>query len=298
MSPRVGDVGVVGVVGAGAMGATHAQAWRQLGVEVRLYSRRPATDLAARVGATLAPSYDDLLGSVDLVDICSPTPTHPDLVRAAVAAGRPVVCEKPLARTAAQAADLVEAADAAGVLLVPAHVVRFFAAYRRLHRAIGDGELGTVSTAHFTRRVEAPPPGTWFRDAEQSGEVVLDLMLHDLDQVLWHFGPVDNVTASSLGAGGDSVRARLVHTSGVTTTVEATWGPPGTAFATTFEVRGDAGSLASDSLREPSTGEDPYVAQLRDVRRAVETGSPAEVTARDGVEAVALAGRVLEAVRE
>jgi myo-inositol 2-dehydrogenase/D-chiro-inositol 1-dehydrogenase len=291
-------VGVVGVVGAGAMGATHAEAWRGLGAHVALHSRRPPTELADQLGATVAPTFDDLLGSVDLVDICTPTPTHPDLVRAAVAAGRPVVCEKPLARTAADAADLAEAADAAGVLLVPAHVVRFFAAYRRLHRAIQTGELGTVSTAHFTRQVAAPATGTWFRDDERSGGVVLDLMLHDLDQALWHFGPVDEVTASSLGAGDDSVRARLVHTSGVTTTVEATWGPQRTAFATTFSVVGDDGTMTSDSRREPAQTDSPYLDQLREVRRAVETGSPVRVSARDGVEAVALAERVLDAVRE
>jgi myo-inositol 2-dehydrogenase/D-chiro-inositol 1-dehydrogenase len=271
-------VGVVGVVGAGAMGATHAEAWRGLGAHVALHSRRPPTELADQLGATVAPTFDDLLGSVDLVDICTPTPTHPDLVRAAVAAGRPVVCEKPLARTAADAADLAEAADAAGVLLVPAHGVRFFAAYRRLHRAI--------------------QTGTWFRDDERSGGVVLDLMLHDLDQALWHFGPVDEVTASSLGAGDDSVRARLVHTSGVTTTVEATWGPQRTAFATTFSVVGDDGTMTSDSRREPAQTDSPYLDQLREVRRAVETGSPVRVSARDGVEAVALAERVLDAVRE
>ena len=190
----------------------------------------------------------------------------------------------------------------AGVPLLPAHVVRWFPAHEALHARLVAGSLGVVDRARFTRQVQAPPEGSWFHDVERSGGVVLDLMLHDLDQALWHFGPVRDVTATAHGPAGQAVRAVLAHDSGTTSTVEATWGPAGTPFATTFEVTGSRGTARHDSMADPAGGdaagggEDPFLRQARELLDTVLTGAPARVTAADGVAAVALAERVLQAL--
>jgi myo-inositol 2-dehydrogenase/D-chiro-inositol 1-dehydrogenase len=290
----------VGIVGAGAIAEPHVRAWQALGAEVLVYSLRPPTDFAARNGIGIRPSLESLIADTDVVDVCSPTSTHEQAVLAALAAGRHVVCEKPLARTAATAQTLADAADAAGLLLFPAHVVRYFPEYEDLWARLEAGEVGEVSTAVLTRRVAGPPPGSWFHDEEQSGGVALDLMIHELDQALRLFGPVDTVVAELLGADRRAARAALGHVGGVTSTVEAHWGPADTAFATSYLVRGSKGVLEHHSSHDPTASEpdDPYLRQLGDVLEHLRSGRPTRVTAAEGVAAVALAERVLAALTD
>ncbi len=284
-------------MGAGGIAAPHVTAWQALGAEVTVHSRRPPTEFAARHGIPLADSLESLVAASDVVDICTPTPTHDAIVRAAVAARRQVVCEKPLARTADQAQALVDLAADAGVLLFPAHVVRYFPAYRDLHERLAVGALGQVRSASFSRRVAAPPDESWFHDLELSGGVVLDLMLHDLDQALWQFGSVLTVAAEALRADGRAVRATLTHETGVETVVEGEWGPPGTTFATSYAVHGSVAASEHRSTDDAPGAGDPYLAQLRDVVDHLETGRPPRVSPADGVAAVALAERVLEVLQ-
>jgi len=285
----------VGVVGAGSMAEAHVPAWRALGAQVAVHSLHPPTELATRHGVAVADSLDSLVGSSDVVDVCSPTPTHEAVVRTALDAGRHVVCEKPLARTSAAAQALVARAADAGLMLFPAHVVRYFPAYRDLERRVRGGEVGTVRALRLTRQVASPRAG-WFHDREQSGGVVLDLMVHDLDQALWLLGPVRSVAVARLDADGDWVRAMLGHETGATSTVEARWGPADPGFATSAAVEGGGGTLEHSATEVPTGAEDPYLLQLRDVVEHLATGAPTRVGAADGVAAVALAERVLSAL--
>ncbi|NTV52249.1 MAG: Gfo/Idh/MocA family oxidoreductase, partial [Candidatus Firestonebacteria bacterium] len=91
----------VGLVGAGAMGSTHAAAWSQTGVQLAgLFDTKgeQASALASQYKTRTYASLDVLLQDVDLVDICTPTHLHHDMVLQAAAAGKHVVCEKPLGR--------------------------------------------------------------------------------------------------------------------------------------------------------------------------------------------------------
>lgn len=285
----------VGVVGAGSMAEAHVPAWQALGAEVTVQSLRPPTEFAARHRVEVAESLVSLVRSSEVVDVCSPTSTHEEVVRTALAAGRHVVCEKPLARTSAAAAALAELAAGAGVMLFPAHVVRYFPAYQDVRQRVLAGEVGVVRSLSLRRQVASPREG-WFHDVERSGGVVLDLMVHDLDQALWLLGPVQEVEAERLDADGYWVRATLVHTGGGTSTVEARWGPPDPGFDTAATVHGTGGTLAHSASEVPTGPQDPYLLQLRDVLRHLESGTPTRVSAADGVAAVALAERVLAAL--
>lgn len=293
--PGDGEALRVGVVGSGSMAHAHVPAWRALGAQVSVHSLRRPTAFAAQHGVAVADSLDVLVRSSDVVDVCSPTATHEELVRAAIAAGRDVVCEKPLARTAAAAQALVDLADQAGVMLFPAHVVRYFPVYRDAEQRVRAGEVGTVRTLRLRRQVASPREG-WFHDREASGGVVLDLMVHDLDQALWLLGPVRTVAAERLDADGDWVRARLGHRDGGTSTVEARWGPPDVGFATEVTVEGTKGTLHHGATDVPTGTADPYLLELRDVVAHLRSGAPTRVSAQDGVDAVALAERVLGAL--
>jgi predicted dehydrogenase len=286
----------VGVVGAGSMAQAHVPAWQGLGAEVSVQSPRPPTAFAERHRVAVADSLAALVESSDIVDVCSPTSTHEEVVLAALAGGRDVVCEKPLARTSGAAQSLVDRATEAGRMLFPAHVVRYFPAYRDAEQRVRGGEVGTVRRLSLRRQVASPRSG-WFHDVEASGGVVLDLMVHDLDQALWLLGPVRGVAAERLDTDGGWVRAELEHGEGGTSTVEARWGPPEVGFATEVTLEGTTGTLHHVATDVPTGADDPYLLELRNVVDHLVTGAPTRVSAQDGVDAVALAERVLDALK-
>src|SRR5262245_6421202 len=100
----------VGLVGAGGISHCHLPHLLSLGAAVVVYSEAGARELVAAYGGTVAGSLDELLGQVEIVDIATPTHTHAAVARRALAAGKDVICEKPLARTEAEAAELLELA--------------------------------------------------------------------------------------------------------------------------------------------------------------------------------------------
>lgn len=272
----------VAVLGEGAMGRAHLHAWRSLGVPAQGYGRSDAVA--------------DALATHDVVDICTPTPTHADLVRRAAAAGRHVICEKPLALTAVEAERMVAACAAAGVRLIPAHVVRWFPSYAEAKRSAASGELGDVRSLRLTRHVPVPAWADWFTDPARSGGLVTDLMIHDLDLARWIAGDVVGLEAerTAAGAGGaEAVTVRLVHHTGAVSVVEGSWWPSVQPLVSTIEVTGTAGRFCGD---QATGGRDPYADQLDELHRAITKGSPARVSAEDGVEAVRLAERARAAL--
>ena len=310
----VSPVSTVGIVGAGGMARVHADAWRRLGVSIVVFSRSGADDVV-REGGTEARTLDELIASVDLLDVCSPTPTHLDVASAGIDAGIPVVCEKPLALTAADADTLVAHAADAGVPLFPAHVVRHFPAYVAARTALVSGDLGRPAVARFVRMGEFPHWSPWFDDESQSGGIIMDQMIHDLDMAAWMLGPVRSVHAVSRKADSSSARSAhvtLTHHSGAISTATGVWGAPGLTFATRFHVAGSMGRLDHDS-RAPSSVAfdggsqsgvesrrpaeavgDPYEQQLRDVLAVLGEGVAPRTTPHEGAYAVRIARAAIE----
>lgn len=162
-----------GVVGAGVFGAFHAakHAASPASSLIAIYDANPAraARLASEREAATAPTFDALLQAVDAVVIASPAERHFEQARAAIAAGRHVYVEKPLALSVAEADALIALADARGVILQVGHQERFVLAALGLPRA--DMQPRRLE---FTRC--GPPTG---RGEDVS--VVFDLMIHDLD---------------------------------------------------------------------------------------------------------------------
>src|SRR6185369_4575355 len=119
----------VGIIGVGFMGTTHALGWADTPAQIVGFTaetQKEAGALAKLYNAKVYQSLDDMLPDVDVVDVCSPTHLHHEMILKAAAAGKQIICEKPLARTTQQAREAVEACKKAGVQLLVAHVVRFF----------------------------------------------------------------------------------------------------------------------------------------------------------------------------
>jgi predicted dehydrogenase len=307
----------VTLIGAGLMGRIHLDGWIRAGARVRVHdpdSERAAA-LAAPFGAVVVDTLEAALDGADAVDICSPTATHRDLALAAVAAGIPVVCEKPLAASAAEAEEIVTAAERAGVKVLPAHGTRFTPAYARLRELVAAGKPGAGAVGRFTSVGYHPRAYTETLSA-RSGGVLTDAMAHGVDLAHWVFGDVTRVYASYRGelatpapAGTVAVgTAVLTHANGAVSHVLCGWAPEQTRHRSTFQVTFDGGTVSYDStwpqpLRVTGGavaevprvfGESPFVAQIREFAAAVRGTQEARVTGRD---AVAVA-RITEAAAE
>ncbi|TWD75349.1 myo-inositol 2-dehydrogenase/D-chiro-inositol 1-dehydrogenase [Kribbella amoyensis] len=311
----------VGLIGAGNISHVHAAAWKALGARVLVHSHAGAAEVAEQYGFEAVDSLDEVLAQVEFVDIVTPSATHKELTLAAIKAGRDVICEKPLTLTAADSHELFEAAAAAGVRIYPAHVVRFFPAYSAAYAAVRGGRIGEVAVARFFRQASSPAGAGWYRDVARSGGVIMDLMVHDLDQARWICGEVTSVyavqsppTVDGISPVNVAAHVTLTHASGAISHLRATWGATGTQFKSGFSIAGSTGVLEyssaedtgyAEELQDGATGgdllipastlgESPYLIQLRELAAALRGGPEPRVTAADGATAVYLA----EAARE
>ena len=178
---------------------------------------------------------DDLLAdeAIDAVDICTPNFLHAPMAVAALEAGKHVLCERPLARSAEEAQQMVRAARKADRVLMCAVQHRFRADALLLRKFVEKGDLGEIFLAKggWLRQRTAWDSDEWRRQKRESGGgVVLDLGFQMLDLSLWVLGRpgVQSVTASvhrsRKGEVEDSATAFLRLDNGATLTLELTWG--------------------------------------------------------------------------
>lgn len=143
-----------GIIGTGFMGAVHSHAVRAAGSTVSAVagsSQASAEAARAGLGAQAAAATPEALiarDDVDVVHICTPNATHADLARKAIAAGKAVICEKPLATSVDDAAELTDLALQAGVTAAVPFVYRFYPAVREARDRIRAGEAGRLWLLH------------------------------------------------------------------------------------------------------------------------------------------------------
>jgi len=320
----------VGIVGAGLIGGMHAERWARLPVElVGFYTRAPAHARAAaeRYGGRAFPSLETMLAEVDVVDICTPTPSHKDLVLAAAAAGKDILCEKPMARHLRDAQEMIAACESAGVRLFMAHVVRFFPEYAHAKAVLDGGHLGRPGVIRAVRGGNYPAPDTqnWYVDFEQGGGVIMDMLIHDIDYARWCFGDVARVFARGLTfsevTDADHVLLTARFNNGAIGHLEGSWAFPPGNFRTRLEIAGDGGLLEVDSLQRPPIqvtlkqegtglaagvpvpespmhpGDDPYYREIAHFFECLQSGEEFLVTPQDGLEALRIALAAIESLR-
>ena len=318
----------VGVVGMGGMGASHSAQWLQMpNVELTAVAdirRDHAAEIAkARGGCKSFGSLEEMLdgAEMDAVDVCVPTPWHKELTVRAAAAGKHVVCEKPMARTLEDCQAMIDACEMAGVRLFVAHVLRFFYEFKKGKELVDAGVVGKPAVVRTGRGGRFPRAwNDWFANMDWSGGVVMDTTIHDFDWLRWVFGDVERVYARGLyRAGLDHLDYGLVtlrFKSGVISHTEATWARHG-AFRTYYDIAGDAGLLTHDSrqlaplnidLRETAEGKvgvqvpaspvpvNPYYLELEHFAQCIETGKPLSITPYDALKAVEICLAALQSI--
>ena len=161
------------VVGLGFMGGVHLKALRSVAqVELAAVVSRHALEMAVKHYTNL----DDALADpeIDAVDLCLPTDLHESATVAALRSGKHVLVEKPMALDVGSCHRMIAEAERAQRILMVAHVLRFFPAYRALQRAIDDRELGNIRFATFRRRCAQPGWSDWITDKTRSGGGAFD----------------------------------------------------------------------------------------------------------------------------
>ncbi|HET7411571.1 MAG TPA: Gfo/Idh/MocA family oxidoreductase [Pararhizobium sp.] len=210
----------IGMVGAGFMGRTHSNAFRQVGAFFNI-EYEPVLKAIATRHAEGAAGFANNWGyessesdwrklierkDIDLIDIASPNDTHAEIAVAAAEAGKMVMCEKPLGRTAAEAEKMVRAVEAANVANMVWYNYRRVPAVTLAKQLIDEGHLGrifhyrTKFLQDWTISADVPQGGTatWRLDADIAGSGVTgDLLAHCIDTALWLNGGIDSVTAAT-----------------------------------------------------------------------------------------------------
>ena len=192
---RAGHELRVAVLGVGTMGSDHARRLQRSTAGARLVAvsdadpdraRAVADELGARAVADPLRAVAD--PEVDALLVATPAATHEELVLAALAAGKPVLCEKPLTTTPESSLRVVEAERALGRnLLQVGFMRRFDAEYEQLRALVASGELGRPLFLHCVHRNASTPPNF------SSEMLVLDSLVHEVDIARYLLG--EEITA-------------------------------------------------------------------------------------------------------
>ncbi len=265
----------VGLIGTGFMGRTHvlgfATASRAFEMPVRLRLEAVA-DVTTEAAEAARRSFgieratgdwrsliDD--PAIDVIDITAPNALHREMALAAIAAGKHVYCEKPLAPTAAEAREMAEAAAAAGVVTQLGFNYLANPVLRLAREMIAGGALGDILSyrGQHAEDYMADPAAPWsFRHDPAGGGAMADLGSHALATAEFLLGPITavmgdtaTVIAERPGADGprrvavdDVARAFLRLGGNVPGLIEASWVATGRKMRHDFEIHGTQGALA------------------------------------------------------
>jgi predicted dehydrogenase len=294
----------VGIVGYGVMGKAHSYGYRVAPMlralpvtpVVSLMSGRNGPAVAAAAAAYGIPEHTTdwrtlvTRGDIDVVDICTPPGTHAEIAQAAAAAGKAVLCEKPLALTYPEAAAALAAVTGAGVHHAVGFNYRRLPAVALMRRMVAGGAVGEVRLWRATwlsdEFTDPQTPYDWRFDRAMGGTTIADLGSHLIDMALWMTGEIASVCAQSatfiaerpLPGGGtqavtvdDASSALLRFGSGALGAIEVARAAVRRPCDFTVEVNGSRGTLVFDyarlnELRYGSADDDPGLYGMRRIR--------------------------------
>jgi predicted dehydrogenase len=277
MLTRTAPIGV-GVIGLGFMGQRHVRAYAAAagaghpcelvavcdGSEARLTGRPDAAGNLDQKGARAERLFDparvraytgvdELLADkrVGLVSVCTYTDTHVELALRALAAGKHVLVEKPVALRSAEVRRLAEGARKSGKLCMPAMCMRFWPGWDWLAERVRDGSLGAVRSATFQRLGSEPSWAPFYADYARSGGALMDLHIHDADFIHWCFGRPAAVSCS--GTARHMTTGYRFEDGPPHVSAEGAWDlAPGAGFRMRYLVAFERATAEFDLAREPA----------------------------------------------
>lgn len=209
----------IGLIGTGFMGRTHSNGYNRVPNFFPDLMHTPVLKTVCSRNAEKVQAFADQWGyestetdwraviarnDIDAVDICTPNDMHAEIAIAAAEAGKMILCEKPLARTVAEAQQMVDAVEKAGVANTVWYNYRRIPAVTLAKQLITSGKLGRIFhyRANFLQdwTISADVPqggtGTWRMDVDAAGSGVTgDLLAHCIDTAMWLNGAITDVSA-------------------------------------------------------------------------------------------------------
>ena len=241
----------IGLIGYGFMGGAHAAAMQQIpGVTLAAVASRtrPSEDGPVRGNLDLkagplpssvrwTPDWQGIVDDpeIDAIDICLPTHLHKQVIERAFANGKHVLCEKPMALTQRDCAEVLALAEKSGRTFMIAQVLRWMFPYQHALDYVRTMGPDAITSCTLQRSTGYPQWSQWLGKREVSGGAILDLLSHDLDQALQWFGDPENVTAVSIGE-VDTMRAALHYPNGLRVVVAGGWMQPEVAFSASYTI--------------------------------------------------------------
>jgi len=287
---RVAAIGAGGGAVAHFEAAQRTDAFEFVGVlDVDMDRARTQAD---RYGiARCYRDLDELLAdeTSTCVAVLTPPDTHESLTRVALAAGRHVVCEKPLGRTVAECDRMLDDAAAAGRRLFPVHNRIYSHAITRMHELLAAGDLGSVFLAESVG-VESPATvsaAAWLRTDSSLGGVLIAQATHPLYVLRWLLGDVARVTASRGAStldmtGEDTAALTVSFRTGALASLIATFAAAPGSGDHAIRLFGTAGTVTT-TLEGWITS---FQRMWEDYARAIHADTPAQVSGEDGREVV------------
>ena len=210
----------LGLIGCGAFGLFCLDAYGKIDCVKAAAVADVRTEVAKSFGRDFSvPAYEDpreLIAneSVQIVHIATPPSSHHELVLAAAAAGKHVLCEKPLAMNLAQASEMLAAAAASGTIAPVNFVLRYNMVTRTVKRIIDSGLMGQVLTARLTNGASDSmlSPDHWFWDKEVSGGIFVEHGVHFFDFYNCLLGAGSVIDANTEIRGGTTQEDRVMCT--------------------------------------------------------------------------------------
>jgi UDP-N-acetylglucosamine 3-dehydrogenase len=317
------------VIGAGFMGSIHAASMRHIPSAQLKWVVDKELDKARALAEPHKARYTDHIDpvlndpEVTAVIHCLPTPMRLEFLKQYVAAQKHILCEKPLARTLAEARAIKKLLQGYKKVFMVGQVVRFFWEYEQTRQLVRSGAIGTPGVARFSRCGGFPRAGRdWYGDYEMSGGAGLDLSVHEFDYMLWTFGPIRRVFAKGLAktglTHGDYMLTILKFANGMIAHSEVSWAEPLGSFWTSFEVSGSKGMIEFDSRMAPpfvltqkapagsaapgivvpqrAELESPYPRELKHFIQCCEKNKKPLITVEDGLRALTVSLSCLESI--
>jgi len=307
----------VAVIGCGGIASVHLRSYaadsraRILAVADQVPQKAQA--YAAIYGVKWYSDYRELLDreELDAVSVCTPPPSHQEIVETAARRGIHILCEKPLAMSTAEGTAMVKAADRAGVVLMTAFCHRFHPPVRQAKAWLEAGVLGQLHHMHFRRGGVELMEGTWFADPAQGGGLLWETAPHYVDLFRFLVGEVRDIYAKGATraqpiAGEDTVAMLVESVDGVYGLLEGSWSSPhsddrltlhGERGAIVIDYNHECATLSTDGMREcletGATRDDRFFRQASHFLDCVQGKAQPLVTGRDGVHAL----RLIEAAR-
>ncbi|CAN7663119.1 inositol 2-dehydrogenase [Phyllobacterium sp. LjRoot231] len=322
----------IAVLGCGRIGRMHAENIaahpRATLAGVFDVNRSAADDVGSKLGVTVFDSAEAVFSSkdVDAVLIATSTPTHADFIEKAVAAGKPILCEKPIDLSLARVQRCAEAIGTTKVPIMLGFVRRFDPGHRAARDAVRAGEIGDLHQVVITSRDPGMPPVAY---AEASGGIFRDMTIHDFDMARFMLDEeVTEVSATGSGLVDPALMQRLNDYDTVTVVLKTASGKQCIinnsrqavyGYDQRVEALGTKGMVISENCRPnmttlhraDSTGKGApllnffidryaaaFMAEIGAFVDAIDNGEPPEVGFEDGRQALILAEAAIKSAAE